>query len=142
MKSKKATLLIAVENQVRELDAKLLLACVAARQGLPSIIGSKRELESHIASFPRSIYLAKSLVHGNSEFLRIARMLGHENVEKITPSCGVSIPKDLLERQFMSRAIPAVICCGRKCTVSTTGRSKRYAGPMGISSLLTLISLG
>ena len=80
MKSNKAPLLIAVENQVRELDAKLLLACVAARQGLTSIIGSKREVESHIASFPRSIYLAKSLVHGNSEFLRIVRLLGHENV--------------------------------------------------------------
>jgi len=80
MKSNKTTLLIAVENQVRELDAKILLACVAARRGLPSIIGSKREVESRIASFPRSIYLAKSLVHGNSEFLRIVRMLGHENV--------------------------------------------------------------
>ena len=39
MMSKKPALLVPVENQVRELDAKLLLACVAARRGLPSIIG-------------------------------------------------------------------------------------------------------
>jgi surface carbohydrate biosynthesis protein len=73
-------LLIPVENQVRELDAKLLLACVAARRGLASIMGPKREVESRIASFPRSVYVAKSMVHGNSEFLRIAGELGHTNV--------------------------------------------------------------
>jgi surface carbohydrate biosynthesis protein len=73
-------LIIPVENQVRELDAKLLLACIAARRELPCIIGSKREVESHIASFPRSIYLAKSMVPGNIKFLQIARELGHENV--------------------------------------------------------------
>jgi len=107
MKSKKATLLIAVENQVRELDAKLLLACVAARQGLPSIIGSKRELESHIASFPRSIYLAKSLVHGNSEFLRIARMLGHENVAWDEEAL-VHLPPDTY---FSRRLSPGAMGC-------------------------------
>ncbi len=107
MKSKKATLLIAVENQVRELDAKLLLACVAARQGLPSIIGSKRELESHIASFPRSIYLAKSLVHGNSEFLRIARMLGHENVAWDEEAL-VHLPPDTY---FSRRLSPVAMGC-------------------------------
>jgi len=80
MKTGKPTLLIPVENQVRELDAKLLLACVAARRGIPCIIGPKREVESHIASFPRSIYLAKSMVPGNIKFLQIAHELGHENV--------------------------------------------------------------
>jgi surface carbohydrate biosynthesis protein len=80
MKTAKATLLIPVENQVRELDGKLLLACVAVRRGLPSIVGYKQELESRIASFPRSIYLAKSLFRGNSKFLGLARKLGHENV--------------------------------------------------------------
>ncbi len=39
-------LLIPVENQVRELDAKILLACVAARRGLQAIIGLKRNVES------------------------------------------------------------------------------------------------
>jgi surface carbohydrate biosynthesis protein len=80
MTSKKPVLLIPVENQVRELDAKLLLACIAARRGLASIIGSKRDVESRITSFPRSVYIAKSLLHGHRKFLRIARKLGHEIV--------------------------------------------------------------
>jgi surface carbohydrate biosynthesis protein len=80
MALKKPLLLIPVENQVRELDAKLLLSVVAARRGFSSIIGFKKEVESRIASYPRSIYLAKGLFRGNSKFLGLARKLGHENV--------------------------------------------------------------
>ncbi len=80
MTSKRPVLLIPVENQVRELDPKLLLACIAARRGLPSIIGSKRDVESRVTSFPRSIYIAKSLLHGHRKFLQVARKLGHEIV--------------------------------------------------------------
>jgi hypothetical protein len=53
----KPALLIPVQNQVRELDAKLLLACIAARRGVSSIIGLHREIDFRIASFPRGIYL-------------------------------------------------------------------------------------
>jgi hypothetical protein len=49
------SLLIPVENQVRELDPKLLLACFAARTGFISVIGSRREMELSIDSFPPSI---------------------------------------------------------------------------------------
>lgn len=80
MMKTKASLLIPVENQVRELDAKLLLACVAAKRGIASFIGPKRLVESRAASFPRSIYLSKSLLHGHRKFLRMARKLGHEIV--------------------------------------------------------------
>ena len=80
MTSNKAFLLIPVENQVRELDAKLLLACVAAKRGLSSIIGSKRDIDDRIASFPRSIYIAKSLLHGHRKLFRTASKLGHEIV--------------------------------------------------------------
>jgi hypothetical protein len=48
----RAPLIIPVENQVRELDPKLLLACIAARRGFTSIIGSHREIDFQIASFP------------------------------------------------------------------------------------------
>ena len=44
----KPTLLIPVENQVRELDPKLLLACIAAQRGFSSVIGSRREMEMRI----------------------------------------------------------------------------------------------
>ena len=36
----KPLLILPVENQVRELDAKLLLACVAAEHGFASDLGS------------------------------------------------------------------------------------------------------
>ncbi len=80
MRTKKPILLIPVENQVRELDAKLLLAYIAARRGFTSIIGPKRKVESRITSFPKSVYVAKSMVQGNIKFLRITRKLGHINV--------------------------------------------------------------
>jgi surface carbohydrate biosynthesis protein len=73
-------LLIPVENQVRELDPKLLLACIAARQGFSSIIGSRRELEFRIDSYPRSIYLSKSMTRRSLIFFRIARKFGHKIV--------------------------------------------------------------
>jgi surface carbohydrate biosynthesis protein len=80
MTSQKPVLLIPVENQVRELDAKLLLACVAAKRGLTSIIGPKREIENRIASIPRGIFLSKSLRIVKRKFFPISRLLGHEIV--------------------------------------------------------------
>ncbi len=71
-------LLIPVENQVREFDPKLLLACIAARRGFSSVIGSRRELEFNIAEFPKSIYLSKSMTIRSLLFFRIARCLGHK----------------------------------------------------------------
>ena len=74
----KPTLLIPVENQVRELDPKLLLACIAAKRGFTSIIGSRREMEMSIDKFPRSIYLSKSMTIRSLLFFRLAHRLGHE----------------------------------------------------------------
>jgi surface carbohydrate biosynthesis protein len=80
MNQNKPALLVPVENQVRELDAKLLLACVAAKRGLTSILGPKREVEFRIASFPRSIFLSKSLRIGNRKFFPNSIKLGHKIV--------------------------------------------------------------
>ena len=69
-----------VENQVRELDSKLLLACIAASRGFTSVIGPRREMHIQITAFPKSIYLAKSIpVHRNIIF-KIMRKLGHKIV--------------------------------------------------------------
>jgi surface carbohydrate biosynthesis protein len=78
MKSHKSALLVPVENQVRELDAKLLLVCIAAKRNIPSIIGPKREVEFRIASFPKSIFLSKSLRIGNRKFFPTSIKLGHK----------------------------------------------------------------
>ncbi|MBW1981283.1 MAG: hypothetical protein JRJ12_08665 [Deltaproteobacteria bacterium] len=107
MTSKRPFLLIPVENQVRELDAKLLLACIAANRGLSSIIGSKRELEARIATYPKSIYLAKSLLHGHSKFLRIARQLGHE-ITAWDEDALVHLPAEIY---FSRRLSPDSIAC-------------------------------
>jgi surface carbohydrate biosynthesis protein len=74
----KASLIIPVENQVRELDAKILLSCVAAQRGFSCIIGSRQELNFHVASFPRSLYLSKGMTARSAKMFRIMKILGHE----------------------------------------------------------------
>ena len=107
MRSKRPLLLIPVENQVRELDAKLLLACIAVNRGFPAIIGSKREVEARIASFPRSIYLAKSLLHGHRKFFRVARQFGHDIVAWDEDAL-VHLPA---ETYYSRRLSPAALAC-------------------------------
>jgi len=80
MITEKPPLLIPVENQVRELDPKLLFACIAARHGLTCIIGSHRIMDFHIASFPRSLYLNKSFTIMNLKMFKIMHKLGHQVV--------------------------------------------------------------
>jgi surface carbohydrate biosynthesis protein len=80
MNDKKVNLLLPIENQVRELDPRLLLACVAARRGFSSVIGPIRKIEFHIASFPMSIYFSKSMLPGRTEMFKIMRQLGLEIV--------------------------------------------------------------
>jgi surface carbohydrate biosynthesis protein len=69
--------LIPVENQMREFDAKLLLACVAAKRGFFSIIGPRRDVEFCVTSVPRSIFVSKDLRSGNGRFFRTLTKLGH-----------------------------------------------------------------
>jgi len=76
----KGTLIIPVENQVRELDPKLLLAYVAAKRGFSSILGFRREIHFHISSFPTGIYLSKSMTAASDLMFQIMRKLGHEIV--------------------------------------------------------------
>ncbi len=71
------TLIIPVENQVRELEPKILLACIGARRGFECLIGSRLEVDFHIAKFPRGIYLSKSMTARSVKMFRIMRMLGH-----------------------------------------------------------------
>jgi surface carbohydrate biosynthesis protein len=73
----KPPLIIPVENQVRELDPKLLLACVAARRGFTSIIGSHREIDFRISQLPLGLYLNKSMTDRNLKMFRVMRWAGH-----------------------------------------------------------------
>lgn len=76
----KPLLILPVENQVRELDAKLLLACVAAQNDYRCLIGWKGLIDARVGRFPPSIYLAKSMTKANLTILRIKRKLGHQVV--------------------------------------------------------------
>ena len=80
MSNSASTLIIPVENQVRELDAKLLLSCVAAERGFPVILGSRAFVHFEVASLPRGVYLAKSMRSLSNSMFRILRLLGHEIV--------------------------------------------------------------
>ena len=59
MSKQRMRLLIPIENQVRELDPKLLLACIAARRGYTVIIGSHRKIDLRISSLPQGLYLKR-----------------------------------------------------------------------------------
>jgi hypothetical protein len=65
MVASRATLLIPIENQVREPDANLLLACVAARRGQSSVTGPKGIARSLALSFPTFICLSTFLLCGH-----------------------------------------------------------------------------
>jgi len=74
----KPSLLIPVENQVRELDPKLLLACVAARRGYECVVGSRRDVELSIGDYPYAIFLSKSMTIRSLLMFYVTRRLGHE----------------------------------------------------------------
>jgi surface carbohydrate biosynthesis protein len=101
----KLQLLIPVENQVREFDAKLLLACVAANRGFSSVIGSRREMEFRIASFPRSLYLSKSMTIRSALLFKVAHKVGH-NIVAWDEEALVHLPP---ETYFSDRLCPASI---------------------------------
>ena len=73
----KLPLHIPVENQVRELDAKLLLAVLAALAGYRCYLGYRTEMDIKISSLPRGIYLAKSFTPRSDKMFKILSKLGH-----------------------------------------------------------------
>lgn len=108
MSAQTTLLLIPVENQVRELDPKLLLACVAAERGFSSVIGSRREMEFNIDAFPRSIYLSKSMTIRSLLFFRVAKRF---DIEIVTwdEEALVHLPSETyFSRRLDSRAITYV----------------------------------
>lgn len=105
MRVAKPSLLIPVENQVRELDPKLLLACVAARRGFSSVIGSRREMEMLIDHFPRSIYLSKSMTVRSLLFFWAASKFGHDIITWDEEALVHLPPETYFSRRLHPRAI-------------------------------------
>lgn len=101
MKTTKPTLLIPVELQARELEAKLLLACVAANRGYPSIIGPRREMHFHVSSFTNSIYLSKSTTKASDNVFRYLKRKGNKIVVWDEEAL-VSLPPEYYYRHRLS----------------------------------------
>jgi surface carbohydrate biosynthesis protein len=108
MTIQKPLLLIPVENQVRELDPKLLLACIAAQRGFSSVIGSRREMEFNIDLFPQSIYLSKSMTVRSLLFFRVARRFDVEIVTWDEEALVHLPPETYFSRRLDPRAIKYV----------------------------------
>ncbi len=108
MPDPKPLLLIPVENQVRELDPKLLLACAAAERGFSSVIGSRREMEFNIDLFPRSIYLSKSMTIRSLLFFQVAQHFDIEIVAWDEEALVHLPPETYFSRRLDPRAIKYV----------------------------------
>lgn len=68
------------ENQTREFDAKLLLACVLAERGHEVVIGARHYIHNRIADFEPGIYLAKDFRKPSERILALIAGLGHHIV--------------------------------------------------------------
>jgi surface carbohydrate biosynthesis protein len=108
MSGQRMRLLIPVENQVRELDPKLLLGCIAAERGFSSVIGSRREMEFNIDLFPQSIYLSKSMTVRSLLFFRVARSFDIEIVAWDEEALVHLPPEIYFSRRLDPRAIKYV----------------------------------
>ncbi|MDX2479013.1 MAG: hypothetical protein QNK24_01600 [Desulfuromusa sp.] len=73
-----STIIMPVENQVREMDAKILLSCVAAERGYPVLIGSRAYIHFKTASVPRGVYMAKSMKTRSDRMFKILNQTGHD----------------------------------------------------------------
>ncbi|HEX2889728.1 surface carbohydrate biosynthesis protein, partial [Vineibacter terrae] len=73
----RAYVIIPSENQSREFDAKLLLACAVAERGFSSIVGSRNDIHMQIARLPRSIYVGKDIRSSSNRISGILKRLGH-----------------------------------------------------------------
>lgn len=80
MSPPRPTLLVPIENQLRELDAKLLFALAAAERGYPVVLGARATLHMEAASLPRGVYVAKSVRAMSSRMFGIYRDLGSDVV--------------------------------------------------------------
>lgn len=73
-----STIIMPVENQVREMDAKILLSAVAAERGYPVLIGSRAYIHFKTASVPRGVYMAKSMKTRSDRMFKLLNQTGHE----------------------------------------------------------------
>ncbi len=72
--------ILPAETQVREFDARLLVACFGAERGARVIVGSRIEIHRRIASLPRGLYVSKDVFRASRKIFEILADLGHRIV--------------------------------------------------------------
>ncbi|MBI2255508.1 MAG: hypothetical protein HYU58_12870 [Proteobacteria bacterium] len=70
-------LIIPVEIAARELDAKLLLACLATKRSFPTILGCRFDLDLRADQLPRGIRLEKGVTDASYKMFRNLDDLGY-----------------------------------------------------------------
>jgi surface carbohydrate biosynthesis protein len=75
--SSNAPLIIPVEIAARELDAKLLLACLSAGRGHPTILGCRFDLDLRADQLPPGVRLEKGVTDASYKMFRNLRDLGY-----------------------------------------------------------------
>lgn len=73
-------LLLPIEIKVREFHAKLLLGCFASEAGFNVLLGDQVEMQRHIKSLPRGIYIDKSIAKTKIKNFRNNIKLGNRVV--------------------------------------------------------------
>ncbi len=94
-------LILPVETQVREFDAKLLLACVMAERGGEAYIGFQNAIRADITRFPRGVFIAKGFASRKARFMTILENLGHTAIAWDEEGL-VHYPPDLYYERRMS----------------------------------------
>jgi surface carbohydrate biosynthesis protein len=70
-------LILPCETLVREFDAKLLLALMAAARGITTVIGNKKTIDLNLTRYPAGVYVGKSVTARSRHNLELARACGH-----------------------------------------------------------------
>ncbi len=101
-------LFLPVETKVRELDAKLLLALVAAEAGWKVILGSQKELRRNVWRFPPGIYIDKSVTVNRAKWFRYCKSMGHTVVAWDEEGLVFFDPETLKEMRLGEQSITEV----------------------------------
>lgn len=103
-----STLILPVESRVRELDAKLLLAAVAAERGFPVVLGSRPRIGFLLPALPRGVFFAKSMRFTSDRMTRLIRGFGHHLVASDEESLVRFAHPDYYAWRFSARSFAAL----------------------------------
>jgi surface carbohydrate biosynthesis protein len=96
------------ENQTREFEAKLLLACVLATRGFEVVVGARHTIHNRVADFAPSIYIAKDFRKPSERILKLIEGLGHCIVAWDEEGFVQPVPSLYYERRYSLDAISRV----------------------------------